>query len=91
MYLWWATLWVSRQCLAAPAISHSQVAEWISGSFIQSHWPCRTLWPISMFSMILASASVPIPAHQATRREPNASSNRAATSSERWAAMVRWM
>ena len=36
-------------------VSHSQVEEWISGSFIQSHWPCMTLWPISMFSRILAA------------------------------------
>ena len=36
-------------------MSHSQLLEWISGSFIQSHWPCMTLWPISMFSRILAT------------------------------------
>ena len=29
----------------------------MSGSFIQSHWPCMTLWPISMFSRIFASDS----------------------------------
>jgi hypothetical protein len=36
--------------------------EWICGSFIQSHWPCRTLWPISMFSRIFAADSAAIPA-----------------------------
>ena len=34
-------------------LSHSQAVEWMSGSCIQSHWPCITLWPISMFSRIL--------------------------------------
>ncbi len=41
--------------------SHSQVVEWIFGSRIQSHWPCRTLWPISMFSMIFATDSPAVP------------------------------
>ena len=48
-------------------MSHSHVEEWISGSFIQSHWPCMTLWPISMFSMILATPRVAVPAHHAER------------------------
>ena len=60
-------LWVNRQCLAAPSWSHSHDEEWISGSFIQSHWPCMTLWPISMFSMIFAKPSVTAPAHHAER------------------------
>ncbi len=34
----------------------------MSGSFIQSHWPCITLWPISMFSRIFASDSAAVPA-----------------------------
>ncbi len=72
-------------------MSHSHDEEWISGSFIQSHWPCMTLWPISMFSTILATLSVAVPAHQAERRLLNASSNRPATSRARCAAMVRWM
>ncbi len=84
-------LWVNRQCLDAPLMSHSHVEEWISGSFIQSHWPCMTLWPISMFSMILDAASVRVPAHQAERFELAASRSRPATSSVRWAAMVRRM
>ena len=84
-------LWVKRQCLDAPLMSHSHVEEWISGSFIQSHWPCMTLWPISMFSMILATASVTVPAHHAERCELAASISRPAISSARCAAMVRRM
>ena len=52
-------------CSAGWAVSHSQLEEWISGSFIQSHWPCMTLWPISMFSRILATPSRLAPAIQA--------------------------
>ena len=91
MYLWCTKLWVYRQCLDDPLMSHSHVEEWISGSFIQSHWPCMTLWPISMFSTILATPRVAVPAHQAERRELAASSSRPATSSARCAAMVRRM
>nr|VTP01646.1 hypothetical protein BIN_B_04151 [Mycobacterium riyadhense] len=72
-------------------MSHSQVEEWISGSFIQSHWPCMTLWPISMFSMILATPRVTAPAHHAERFELAANSSRPLTSSARCAAMVRRM
>ena len=42
-------------------MSHSQVVEWISGSFIQSHWPWPILWPSSMFSMLLAAARASVP------------------------------
>ena len=42
-------------------VSHSQVLDWISGSFIQSHWACSTLWAISMFSRILARPSMITP------------------------------
>ena len=35
------------------------------GSFIQSHWPCMTLWPISMFSRILATDSPAVPSTHA--------------------------
>ena len=42
-------------------MSHSHDVEWISGSFIQSHWPWMTLCPSSMFSMILASESSAVP------------------------------
>ena len=50
-----------------------------------------TLWPISMFSMILATPRVAVPAHHAERFELAASISRPATSSARWAAMVRRM
>jgi len=72
-------------------MSHSQDEEWISGSFIQSHWPCMTLWPISMFSTILATPSVTVPAQKAERRELAVSMMRPAISRARWAAMVRRM
>src|SRR3954447_11175806 len=46
----------------------------MTGSFIQSHWPCRTLWPISMFSRILAIESVEAPsAHSTFELEPSSS------------------
>jgi hypothetical protein len=50
-----------------------------------------TLWPISMFSMILATPRVTVPAHHAERRELAASMSRPATSRARCAAMVRRM
>ena len=37
VYVWWMKLWLCFQCSDVPAMSHSQVLEWISGSFIQSH------------------------------------------------------
>ena len=46
-------------------MSQSQVGEWMSGSFIQSHWPCMTLWPISMFSRIFATERPAVPSTQA--------------------------
>ena len=46
-------------------MSHSQVVEWIFGSRIQSHWPWRMLWPISMFSRILATLRPAVPTTQA--------------------------
>ena len=48
-------------------MSHSHVLEWISGSFIQSHWPWLTLWPISMFSTLFAKASDTVPKTQPAR------------------------
>ena len=44
-----------------------------SGSFIQSYWPCITLWPISMFSRILAVASATTPSDPADGSTPNIS------------------
>ena len=72
-------------------MSHSHVVEWIFGSRIQSHWPCRTLWPISMFSRIFAVASAAVPAAQAGGSQEANSSARPATSRRRWAAMTRRM
>src|SRR3954452_21661805 len=54
------------------ALCQSQLEELIWGSFIQSHWPCITLWPISMFSRILASESIEVPSsHVGQRRDAN--------------------
>ena len=61
-------------------MSHSHVVEWISGSFIQSHWPWDTLWPISMFSTLFAYASARVPASQPAVERLPAMSSRAATS-----------
>ena len=70
-------------------MSHSQLVEWISGSFIQSHCPCMMLCPSSMFSTILATPSAPAPIAQAVLlREPSISSTRAPTSRPRWKRMV---
>src|SRR3954453_12915284 len=84
VYLWWTKLWLCFHCSLGQAVSHSQALEWISGSFIQSHCPWMTLCPSSMFSMILASPSMAVPATQAGG---NALANRAArppTASPRW-------
>ena len=74
------------ECFHASAVeaeSQSQVDELIWGSFIQSHWPCITLWPISMFSRILASESIDVPAiHAGLAREPS-SRMRLSTTSRR--------
>ncbi len=72
-------------------MSHSQVLEWISGSFIQSHWPCPMLWPSSMFSTLLATASDTAPSAQVVLERLLKISSRAAASSARWNRMVRWM
>ena len=60
-------MWECFHASAVEAVSQSQVEELIWGSFIQSHWPCMTLWPISMFSRIFASESAAVPASQAGR------------------------
>ena len=70
-------------------MSHSHVVEWISGSFIQSHCPWLTLWPISMFSMLFAAASAAVPNSQPARERLVPMISRAATSSVRWNRMVR--
>ncbi len=50
---------------AGEAVSQSHVDEWMFGSFIQSHWPCMTLCPISMFSRIFAIDRPAVPSTQA--------------------------
>jgi hypothetical protein len=76
---------------AGIAKSHSHVAEWIAGSRIQSHCPCSTLWPISMFSRILEMVSAAVPANQAGGRTETISRVRPPTSKPRWTAMTRRM
>ena len=71
--------------------SHSQVVEWMSGSRIQSHWPCSTLCPISMFSRILARLSSVVPATQAPLFLLTSSAARPEISSPRWILMTRRM
>jgi hypothetical protein len=70
------------------AVSQSQVEEWMSGSFIQSHWPCMTLWPISMFSRILAIESVAVPATHAGLKREAKSSTRPITASRRCISII---
>src|SRR3954469_25269814 len=65
VYVWWISLCECFQPSAVEALSHSHVVEWISGSRIQSHWPCMTLCPSSMFSRILATESAVVPASHA--------------------------
>ena len=72
-------------------MSHSHVLEWISGSFIQSHCPWPTLWPISMFSMLFATARAIVPRTQPVRVRLQPITSRAATSSVRWNVIVRRM
>ena len=70
------------------ALSHSHVVEWIFGSRIQSHWPCMTLWPISMFSMILATARPAVPTTQAGGNIDTSRTARLPSSSLRWVSMT---
>ena len=95
-----AALREEQRSLAARAIrhdalgeawSHSHVVEWIFGSFIQSHWPWRTLWPISMLSRILATASEAMPAIHAGGNSEKISAPRPPTSRARCTAMTLWM
>ena len=73
------------------ALSHSQVVEWISGSRIQSHWPCMTLCPISMFSMIFETDRPVVPMSQAGGNSENSRTARLPSSRRRWAAMTERM
>ena len=76
-------MWECFHASGVEAESQSQVEELIWGSFIQSHWPCMTLWPISMFSRILASERVAVPATQAGFARENRSTSRLRTTSRR--------
>ncbi len=65
-------------------MSHSHVLEWILGSRIQSHWPWRMLWPISMLSRILATLRPAVPTTQAGGNALKSSTAREPSSSLRW-------
>src|SRR5690349_18331919 len=69
-------------------MSHSHVVEWIFGSRIQSHWPCRMLCPISMFSRILATERPAVPTTQAGGKSENSSTAREPSSRLRWVLMT---
>ncbi len=76
-------MWECFHASAVEAESQSQVEELIWGSFIQSHWPCITLWPISMFSRILARESIDVPAICAGLNRDASSSTRLITTRRR--------
>src|SRR5215218_8566645 len=63
----------------------------MTGSFIQSHWPCRTLCPISMFSRILATERVAVPSTQAGQKLAASSSIRPSRPSRRCSSMIERM
>src|SRR5690606_40292393 len=48
-------------CFPGQALSQSYFDELNFGSFNQSHWPCSTLWPISMLSMIFETPRITAP------------------------------
>src|SRR3954471_4419830 len=86
--VWGAQWWECFHASGVDAESQSHVEEWMSGSFIQSHWPCMTLWPISMFSRILASEVSAVPSTQAgLKREPK-STTRPLTASRRCISVI---
>ena len=86
--LWCSSLCECFHCSDGEALSHSQVLEWIFGSRIQSHWPCMTLCPISMFSRILATLRPAVPTNQAGGNSENSSTAREPSSSLRWVSMT---
>ena len=86
--MWCSSLCECFHCSAGEALSHSQVVEWIFGSRIQSHWPCMTLWPISMFSRILATVRPAVPAIQAGGNSENSSTAREPSSSLRCTSII---
>ena len=84
-------LWEWRHASAVEAVSQSQDRELMTGSFIQSHWPCMTLWPISMFSRIFDMPSVAAPSSHGTRQREAISSARPISASRRWKAIIERM
>ena len=89
--LWWSSLWACFHWAAGVAESHSQVVEWIFGSRIQSHWPWRMLWPISMFSRILEIERPTVPTNQAGGYSDARSTTRLPSSICRWVRITRRM
>src|SRR3954468_6135339 len=81
--VWWTKLCECFHASGVDAVSQSHVDELICGSFIQSHWPCITLWPISMFSRILARDSIDVPTTRVGHRRDAKSSTRPATTRRR--------
>src|SRR4051794_2777754 len=77
-----------RHACAVEAVSQSHAWELMTGSFIQSHWPCRMLWPSSMFSRIFATESVLIPSSQAGHHDEARSSMRPIRPSRRCRSMI---
>src|SRR4051812_6659559 len=91
VYVWWTSLCACFQPSAVDALSHSHVVEWIFGSRIQSHWPCMTLWPISMFSRIFATERPTVPTIHAGGSDENSSTARDPSSSRRCTVTTRRM
>ena len=89
--MWWIWLWLCFHCSAGEAMSQSQVVEWILGSRIQSHWPWRMLWPISMLSRILATDRPAVPTTQAGGKALKSSTARLPSSRLRWVLIIRRM
>ena len=86
--VWCRLLWLFFQSLLGVALSHSYVVEWIVGSRIQSHWPCMTLCPISMFSRTLETLSIAVPANHAGGNSEANSAARPPVSRTFWALMT---
>ncbi len=61
-------------------MSHSQVLEWISGSFIQSHLTVADVMAEFHVPMLLATASAVVPSTQPALLRLPAMTSRAATS-----------
>jgi hypothetical protein len=91
VYVWCSSLWECFHISAGDTLSHSHVEEWMAGSRIQSHWPCMTLWPISMFSRILATDRPTVPASQAGGNSDASRTTRLVSSSVRCTSITRRM